>query len=144
MTAVFACCTEYGDAKYPNIPLRHNQSMVTYLYKKVVEIRPFRHSSRFPATTLTTSLTRKTFSSFHAQSSFCILILSTSRCTCNIMSLRGTEIVVIHSCLTSAHTQGMDSYLFFTVAAGCAHMQVWLNRRLKHLKKEKERTRKDV
>lgn len=112
LTTIFASCTEYGIPKSSNILLLHNQSMVLYLYKRVGEIRPLRHSSRFPATTLTTSLTRETFSYFHAQSSFCILILSTPWHTCIIMSLRGTENITTHASYIRPHP-GDGLYLFF-------------------------------
>ena len=138
MTAIFASCTEYDIPKSSNILLLHNQSMVLYLYKRVGEIRPLRHSSRFPATTLTTSLTRETFSYFHAQSSFCILILSTPWHTCIIMSLRGTENITTHASYIRPHP-GDGLYLFFfTVTGDCTHMQVQIKRQLKHLKKERK------
>lgn len=105
LTAILASCTECGVPKSPNILLLllHNQSMVLYLYKRVREIRPLRHSTRFPATTLTTSLTRETFSSFYAQSSFCILILSTPWHTCIIMSLRGMKNITTHASYIRPH-----------------------------------------
>lgn len=113
LTAIFESCTEYGVPKSPNILLLHTQSMVLCLYKRVEEIRPLRHSSRFPATTLTTSLTRETFSSFHAQSSFCILILSTPWHTCIIMSLRGTRNITTHASYIRPHPgDGLLSFFF--------------------------------
>ena len=136
LTAILAYCTEYGVRKSPNIRLLHNQSMVLYLYKRVGGFRPLRHSSRFPATALTTSLTRKTFSSFHAQSSFYILILSTPWHTCIIMSLRGTKNITTHASYIRPHPWGWTSiffFFFFTVALDCTHVQVWINRQLKLL-----------
>ena len=120
LTAVLASCTECGIPKSPNILLLHKESMVLYLYKSVREIRPLRHSSRFPATTLTTSLTRETFSSFHAQSSFCILMLSTPWHTCVIMSLRGRR-TSPHTRLTSAHVQGVYFFFFHRCCWLCVH-----------------------
>jgi len=122
LTAIFESCTEYGVPKSPNILLLHTQSMVLCLYKIVEEIRPLRHSSRFPATTLTTSLTRETFSSFHAQSSFCILILSTPWHTCIIMSLRGTRNITTHASYIRPHPgDGLLSFFFLTVAVDCLY-----------------------
>ena len=121
LTAIFACCTEYGVPKSPNILLLHNQSMVLYLYKRVGEIRPLRHSSRFPATTLTTSLSRETFSSFHAQSSLCILILSTPWHTCIIMSLRGTKNITTRASYIRPHPGDGLSFFLPLLLTVCTH-----------------------
>lgn len=120
-----------------------------YIYERVREIHPLRHSSRFSATTLTTSLTRETSSFFHAQSSFCILILSTPWHTCTIMSLRGTKNITTHASYTRPHPWDVLLF-FFTVAVDCLYTHASMDKQTVNASKKgkerkgKEKTRKDV